>query len=786
MSETTPTPAQRPLELYWITASAHLPDADAQGFRIFKGRQYVDVPGGIVHVAKDPETGLYRARLPNELTPSGPVLVRNPESRIWHPFDVTTPTTYPLTETRLKAFRTPLDFTGVEPGSDGLYRLDGKLYVVIQNHAYQVLHDPGATSPWASVMRIVRAEDPVSLDDNNIFVATRPGRSEPVVFDRQNGWVGTRVGGAGGMPTGLNSSLQKQFAEPIGQLQTEARMLEATRQRRLTLTSSWERAIGTEGERTALILLEVQIRRELALLENLATKYVNERDWLILVKANGVYRNELHELREFKVAGYNRLIVVSDARKMLEIQPINDSATAYQAIAEHLMNKRNILEKVQQVANEIRSSSRSSELELAELGYDPKEIHEVTSGWVEARSRLLTEDPGNSDSEAVQLAHSFIEAASAFRGIESIPEAARIAALTGLLDQSGAIRSSYENLDLPADSLQANSRREIAEAIQVFENALENQMARFHRDLEHTSALPAHEQPIDFDFIPAQDRSGPAPTPRRIFRVKHHGVDKVSVGQPRRTVTNEEVIDVLDPNNPARVLRTYERREGEWRRVQFAQNKPLTALMAEASQHLDQSESYLRSAWQDERGKINATNIVEFLGSKAEALDDLARQLEQAPNPTGHNIGVLVQRLTQDSQRLRSEGENIRIRLYKDKSCLSAGRLAYLISHEHLSVRQTHVRLQRGKGKDKHFLDIYRLNDAHTGEPLWEAHFKYDKQDSPALNFKVKGGHLKTLEQAGRGIESQRRDEQAGLPHVAIWRETIDGRTAQKIFELAS
>ncbi|MNR55407.1 hypothetical protein D3C85_1757740 [compost metagenome] len=54
------------------------------------------------------------------------------------------------------------------------------------------------------------------------------------------------------------------------------------------------------------------------------------------------------------------------------------------------------------------------------------------------------------------------------------------------------------------------------------------------------------------------------------------------------------------------------------------------------------------------------------------------------------------------------------------------------------------------------------------------------------LNFTAKGGHLKTLEQSGLGASSQRQDEQAGREHVPIWRETIDGRTAQKIFELAS
>jgi len=194
------TAPQRPLAHYWVASTVKLPAPDALGFRTFKGRQYVDVPGGgVVHIEADPDTGLYRAKLRSELQASGPVLVRDPESTLWYSLNDVEPTTYSLTNTRLEAFRTSLDFTGTEPGSDGLYRREGKLYVVIENQAYQALHDLEASSPQAPVMRIVRAEDPVALDDNNVYVATRPGRSEPVVYDVLDGWVGTKVPGAGGM-----------------------------------------------------------------------------------------------------------------------------------------------------------------------------------------------------------------------------------------------------------------------------------------------------------------------------------------------------------------------------------------------------------------------------------------------------------------------------------------------------------------------------------------------------------------------------------------------------------
>ncbi len=201
---TLPSPrAQTAIESYWIATGARLPEADAQGFRTLKGRPYVDVPdGGIVQIGIDPLTGLYRARLHSELTPSGPVLVRDADSALWHPRPDLESIIFTLSETRLEAFRTTLDFAYVEVDGDGLIRHEGKLYVVIHERTYQVLHDQEASSPHAAVMRIIWTQDPVARDPDNVYVATRPGRSEAIVFDPRDGWVGVNVAGTGGMRRG--------------------------------------------------------------------------------------------------------------------------------------------------------------------------------------------------------------------------------------------------------------------------------------------------------------------------------------------------------------------------------------------------------------------------------------------------------------------------------------------------------------------------------------------------------------------------------------------------------
>lgn len=231
----TPRAVGLPLEHYRVTAAVGLPAVNAEGLRIFKGRQYVDVVDvGIVQVARDAETGLFQARLPSESKPTGPVLLRDQDSGRWHPLEDFEPITFALSDTRLAAFRTTLAFNHVEPGSDGLHRFDGKLYALIDNHAYQVLYDPDASTPVASVMRIVRSDDPVASDSANLYVATRPGRSEPIVFDAIQGWVGISVAGAGGMMRGdganvpARSGMRERLSQTLNRLrspQSRARKL---------------------------------------------------------------------------------------------------------------------------------------------------------------------------------------------------------------------------------------------------------------------------------------------------------------------------------------------------------------------------------------------------------------------------------------------------------------------------------------------------------------------------------------------------------------------------------
>lgn len=76
--------AKSSLTDYWVPTPKNLGDANAQGIRILKQRQYVAVASDhIVQVVTDAESGLLRATLARERRPSGPLLKRDGESRFW-------------------------------------------------------------------------------------------------------------------------------------------------------------------------------------------------------------------------------------------------------------------------------------------------------------------------------------------------------------------------------------------------------------------------------------------------------------------------------------------------------------------------------------------------------------------------------------------------------------------------------------------------------------------------------------------------------------------------------
>ncbi|MBC8996348.1 hypothetical protein IAI51_07400 [Pseudomonas sp. N40(2020)] len=753
-----------------------------------KGRRYVDLSDGqIAMVGMDPGTGFYRATRPSELIPSGPVLLHDSDSGRWHPINDVDSSAFPLTDASLESFRTDLHFSDVEPDSDGLFRHDGKRYVVIENQAYQAMQDLDASSPEQKVWRIVKSRDPVATDDANIYRASRRGESRAIVRNGENTWVSIFVGLRGGMRRNESAQISKaillQRYAPIANAHS---VLTQSNDRYGTL---WEEIRplpeGSAAKTAALVKLEVHALKHIKMQTDFVKSLIDNKDWLIHLKAGGQYKTELHTFQMERVDYLNKLMAIMDFRVM----PTATGATVEnckKTIA-HLNKKLKFLEDRQAVIDQIQKASPGAAYELEQISNNVPGADRINYNKLTVYLRLLSDNPENPPDTGMQSLRA-IDMFTEDQGRS--PARDNPLALLLAVDQIREERSQFEWLLNSTQTQKAEYIKEIIALIAPFEKKIDSRLTEIFDPFGRHNDLPSLDQDVDFDFIPEQPINAGATrpsAPRKVFRTRQHGTERVLVGEKETTPEGDVTIKVTDLFRPNAPPQHYEKRQGEWRPVRsLASGPPKPQLIDDTKRLLARVEDLLVEAKTKEARKDNPTEILEFLDDEADLLHDQARQLNQhAGAAEDSEITDLVAQLKTAGDSLTVEGEKVVVRMYKNPDVLDILRLNYLLDHAELTVTKVVDRKLLGRGDEKYHLDVYLISDRSSEAPLWEAHFKYDRYDSAALNFKVKGAHLKTLEQGARGIESQRRDAQAGLPHVAIWRESFDGKTAKKIFKLA-
>lgn len=784
----TPRAVGLPLEDYRVTAAVDLPAASLEGFRVHKGRQYVDVVDvGVVHVAKDADTGLYRAHLASESKPSGPVLVRDADSGFWRPDDADEVITAPLTDASLQAFRMDLDFSTSEPDIDGLFRHDGKRYVVIHNQACQVLLDTQASTPAQKVWRIVRARDPVATDSENVYHASRSGESRAIMRNAQNIWVLVSPGLTGGMRrremAQANMAILMQRYAPIAAAHQEL-VDSATRFDRLW-SEARAQAQDSAGKTAALIAVEVHLLKHIRKQTDFVQSIVDNKDWMIHLKAGGVYKEELHTFRLDRVRYLNRLMAVMDLRVAPAFATL--SADTCKKMITHLNKKLKLLEERQGVMEEIRKASPGAAPTLGELSQEVPSAERINFNKLTLYVHLFADTPAHSPNTTMPSLASIDLVTGE---LKNVPERSHPLALMLTLDQIRSDKSRFESR-VSTEGEKAEYTRQIIALVDPIETRIETRLNELFATFDRHTELPSLDQDIDFSFLPPRPSDSVTASPpatRKVFRTRRHGTSRILIGDTETAADGSIVIKVANPLQPDGPAERYEQRHGEWLPVRPPLAvTPKPQLIAEANRLLAEVEVHIAETKAREAQKDNPTNIVEDLGKPSEKLKEQARRLQNLEKAQKDaEVQSLIDRLHSAADTLSAQGQGVLVRMYKNKDVLDIMRLNWLIDHAELKALKTVDRKQLGKGKDKSYLDVYSISDRANDAPLWEAHFHYEKQNSEPLNFTIKGSHLKTLEQSRRGIESQRRDEQAGLPHVAIWRQTFDGKTASRIFALAS
>ncbi|HEX4551391.1 hypothetical protein [Pseudomonas sp.] len=579
---------------YAIHPAAALPQADAEGFRLHKGRLYVDMhDGSVTQVALDPESGTYRAKLPNELLASGPPLMRDPDTGLWHLHSENGELGFAPSESRLLPLRAEVDWRNSMVDDDGLFRHEGKVYAVIENHVYQVMHDLEASTPGQGVWRIVKPGDSVAADPANIYNASRSGETLAITRNAQRSWVAILPGLKGGMRRNqqgkMNKNLLLQRSKPIED--AHSAMGRSADRCNSLWTEAQQQPEASWAKTSALIAVEVQLRKHVKIQADLVQSYIANKDWLILMKAGGLYKTELHTLQIERVDYLNRLMAIMDMR--IRSTVTDPTVEDCRKAIDHLNKKLELLDDRLAVEQQITKAKPDAAVELNELNLNVPGVDQINYSKLTMYLRLLFDNPENPPTKGMQALRAIHLLTN---DLQNVPEQGHPLALMLAADQIRADRRQFESLVPSATAEQAEYIKQIVGLITPYEQKIESRLNTIYATFERSAELPSLDQDIDFDFIPSQPMDA-GPAPRKIFRTRQHGAYKVLTGETETTEDGHVTLKVSNPVRPNSPPLRYEKRQGEWLQVRPAIiTRPLPDLISEANRLLAKAPDHLTEA----------------------------------------------------------------------------------------------------------------------------------------------------------------------------------------------
>jgi len=744
---------------------------------------------------------------------------------------------YPLSPTRLFPFLQTQALDGIKPGDDGVYALSGKCFVVIGAGVYQVLHDRQASSPAQAVWRIVRPEDPVADAPDNVYVASRPGRSEPVTLVAGSGWQGVLVGGLGGSGRGKGSRLEQLRARKQKEKEREEKANEEEADTTYARTAREANALadkiqdfdkreplliklskapgaGRDAARKKYIEYSEYLEAYVALLDaNVAIfrklqphvdfhEYSNNHrvsQVHCLVKVAALIEADLtHQLTE-----HNLDVNQRPDPEVLSKDPtaVNDFRKSQALCLEAFTHRLPITQKYEKTLEKINRSILSDEQYNA-LTQQLPASRDLLLDIVSLRSLLLCvsdtiepQSPFVFSIEPKLLANQFNHAARLFNGIDETPLLNRFALLADIADQLDRVKSGFELLKVnyPARVEPRNAQHitECIEIVSIYRDLCDEQLKPWLEENQDSPSSSKDLAHIDFDFLPASTLIPSASQPsthrkKRIIAVKRHGHYQLIQAEQRGDDANDLIMLGTDEKaTPRQVSRTA---QGAWQITLLAPERTLQQLDSAATQKLEGIDQMIQRATSNAQHKeAIAANICEPLHDRADDLDALVAQYDKQgiQFPLDQARLNRRQQLAQRAAELHKLAQEVTLTIYKNRQKPNADYLTYLIEHHQVQVRKlTTTRLVIGKGKNQNYMDRYEITDLER-KPLWAAHFHYPAADTPREQFAYRSGHLKTLEDESKGINFQRELEQRGLKVHQILRVEVPTRLAQALFKLA-
>lgn len=739
------------------------------------------------------------------------------------------PDHYPLSETRLMPLRQGTLPATAKAGEDGIYRLEKKLYITIEGHCYLVLQDNDASSPQRAVWRIVRAEDAVAQAADNVYVATRPGRSEAVARDARGNWQGVLLPGAGGGPKkpsrleAMRAANQKaretqQHREDLEYLDLDEKN-EAIVKRLETflkeypVIDSLSKVPGVGRERA--------IQKFIAHVDDIEAQLIlfNENPRFVEMHIgrdlnDKICTQRLEQLKQLRNVLMLHELEMGDALKAAGMDPdrhfnLQEVLDAPQAAEQHrLINHERLANLVKRLPlaaryNQILQKLRDNQ------AYDEKQHSpsweiipdtEIMSGIIQVRSQLLASSdpvdvrtPAVLHAEANNLCRALLEESYLYNYLCETPATRRFELFSWLQQRFEVLAHSLEQLkpDFPEHAADRNAEH-LSELLKITNDYRIDCDTRLLEMLEKdkVAPLPSTELlDIDFDFIPAQGAlpsASQAPERRRVITVKRHGRSRLV--QAKQQGENADRLTLISSDDQATPLEISRTGQGTWQITPVPVKRNLAQLDTTTHSRLEASPKLMRDATtQASRQDAVVADIYEPLLNHADELDILVTQYDQhnALKPLDSTRSGLRQRLIDTSAELHRLADELTLRVYMNPREPNASYLTNLVDKQAVTVRKVQeARQSVGKGKDRRFMDNYLIMDS-SGKPLWEAHFHYPALDTPREHYAYRSGHLKTLEDAHKGIRVQKEQERLGRKVQKILRVEVPLPLALSLFELA-
>jgi len=373
--------------------------------------------------------------------------------------------------------------------------------------------------------------------------------------------------------------------------------------------------------------------------------------------------------------------------------------------------------------------------------------------------------------------------------------------------------SSHAELEKPNDYSLAeqigvleSALREYRRAALIATDALERPVnplnePRFKRFVEELSWITEYAEKHLSDLI--RESAEPSQQPReytpkvkqphkRVFKTRGQRtlVGRLTDGEPGMP---GEVIEVTQRTSE-KVIGTYHLHDnGEWVEVKTpspagpVEKEPTLSrveLSRQASAALDRLEADISSAVGHSKRSGEPADIEDLLIRKADALTGLADRLSARPGAgrpgeaAASTEQALVGRLRQGAARLVAQGRTLRIAMIKAQPPTGA-RLSYLAAEREVSIARFGQRKNMSGGKRDDFLQEYVIRDKDS-KALWWAHFHYASEDAAAAAFTA--AHLKIPSQRLVGYKAQVKAAKDNQEVISIYRATIGKDVAQRLF----